>query len=70
MALGSTQPVTDMSTRNFPGDKGGWKLRLTTLLASVHQMSRKCGSLNVPQAYRPLQPDTGIALLFYGRKFI
>jgi hypothetical protein len=22
MALGSTQPVTEMSTRNLPGDKG------------------------------------------------
>jgi hypothetical protein len=22
MALGSTQPVTEMSTRNFPGGKG------------------------------------------------
>jgi hypothetical protein len=23
MALGSTQPLTEMSTRKFPGDKGG-----------------------------------------------
>jgi len=31
MALGSTQPLTDMSTRAFPGGKGGRWVRLTTL---------------------------------------
>jgi hypothetical protein len=29
MALGSTQPPTEMSTRNLPGVKGGRRLRLT-----------------------------------------
>jgi hypothetical protein len=32
---GSTQPLTGMSTRNFPGGKGGRRVRLTTLQASV-----------------------------------
>ena len=31
MALGSTQPLTKMSTRLFPGGKGGLCVRLTTL---------------------------------------
>jgi hypothetical protein len=32
MALGSTQPLTEMSTRNLPGGvKGSQRVRLTTL---------------------------------------
>ena len=31
MVLGSNQPLTEMSTRTFPGGKGGWRIRLTTL---------------------------------------
>jgi hypothetical protein len=31
MALGSTQPVTDMSTRNIPWGKGGRCVGLTPL---------------------------------------
>ena len=30
MALGSTQPLVKMSTRNIPEGKGGWCVRLTT----------------------------------------
>jgi hypothetical protein len=30
VALGSTQPLVKMSTRNIPGGKGGWCVRLTT----------------------------------------
>ena len=30
MALGSTQPLVKMSTRNIPGGKGGRRVRLTT----------------------------------------
>ena len=30
MALGSTQPLIKMSTRNIPGGKGRWCVRLTT----------------------------------------
>jgi hypothetical protein len=34
MALGSTQPLVKMSTRNIPGGKGGRCVRLTTSLPS------------------------------------
>jgi hypothetical protein len=34
MALGSTQPLTEMSTRNISWGKGGRCVRLTTLRAS------------------------------------
>jgi hypothetical protein len=41
MALGSTQPLTEMSTRYLPGVKGGWHVGLTTLPPSVSQLSRQ-----------------------------
>jgi len=41
MALGSTQPLVKMSTRNIPGGKGGRCVRLTTsppLRAECHEI--------------------------------
>jgi hypothetical protein len=58
MALGSTQPLTKMSTRNLPGDKGRPVREADNLTA----MSRKCGSLDVSQPFGPSRPVTGIAL--------
>ena len=68
MALGSTEPLTEMSTRNILGGKGGRCVRLTTLLQSCAVVTRS-GNLNFLESSGPLQVCNGTALHFFTLRY-
>jgi hypothetical protein len=49
MALGSTQPLAEMSTRNLPGCKKRPARKADNLAAICESNVWKCGSLNLSQ---------------------
>jgi hypothetical protein len=65
MALGSTQPLTEMSTRNLPGGGGGGKGRLArgadNLAAICEPIVLKMWEPRLLTPYGPSRPVTGIA---------
>jgi hypothetical protein len=65
MALGLTQPLTEMSTSSvFPGGKGGRCVGLTICHLHV-PIVVKYGSLKLLESSGPVQACNGIALIYY-----
>jgi hypothetical protein len=63
VALGSTQPLTEMSTRSISLGKGGWCVRLTTLPPSS-AVIMEFGNFNFPEPSGPLQACNGLLYLY------
>jgi hypothetical protein len=62
MALGSTQPLTEMSTRNFPGGKGRPARKADNLTALCEPITQKMWKPRRLTTLWASQPVTGIAL--------
>jgi hypothetical protein len=63
MALGSTQPLVKMSTRDVPGGKGGRCVRLRTYYHIV-PMSRNVEALTLLDPSGPAWPVVGDLYLY------
>jgi len=63
MALGSTQPLIEMSTRSISGDKGDGYVRLTTLPQSWAVVMNS-GNLNFMESSGHLGPVMGLLYLY------
>jgi len=61
MVLGSTQPLTEMSTRSISWGKSGLCIRMTTLPLSC-AVVMKSGNLNFLEPSGPFQACNGTAL--------
>jgi hypothetical protein len=59
--LGSTQPLTEMSSRNLARGKGV-SVRKADNFTTICELSRICGSPDVSQLNDPSRPVTGTAL--------
>jgi hypothetical protein len=64
MALGSTEPLTEISNKNILGGKGDLRVRLTSP-PSVNRFCRKYWNLDASESHGLPQPVTGIALFFF-----
>jgi hypothetical protein len=63
MALGSTQPLMKVSTRDVPVGKGGRCVRLTTY-HNILPMSRNLGALTLLDPSGPAWPVMGVIYLY------
>jgi hypothetical protein len=63
MALGSTQPLVKMSTRDVPGGNGGRCVRLTTYQHIV-PMSRNLGTLTLLDPSGLAWPGMGVLYIY------
>jgi hypothetical protein len=64
MALGSTQSLVKMSSRDVPGSKGGRCVRLRTYHHIV-PMSRNLGALTLLDPSGPAWPVMGVLYLYF-----
>jgi hypothetical protein len=67
MYMGSTQPLTKMSTRSISWGKGGRCVGLTILPPSCADYLNKSGSFNLLQPSGPVKACNGIALLLLSK---
>jgi hypothetical protein len=65
MTLESTKPLTEMSTRNLPGDKGRPGCKADNLTAVYKPIVYKMWKSQHLKPYGPPPPLTGTALLLH-----